>query len=181
MLPSQEYLLLVLSYEEDTGELRWKKRTPDMFQSAKRPSMTCNSWNAKHSGKPVAYTGVRGYRRFKVGVGQQLAHRVIWKMVHGQEPIEVDHINGNRSDNRIANLRSVTKTQNQRNAGKRHDNTSGVVGVYWYPKYGKWLVKIGKRSASRSGHIGYFETKELAIEARRMAEEAHGYSGRNRT
>jgi len=180
MLPSQEYLLLVLEYDHKTGELRWKKRTPDMFQSAKRPTVTCNSWNAKHAGKPVSYNSVRGYRRFKVGPDQQLAHRVAWKIVHGNEPPEVDHINGNRGDNRIANLRAATKEQNQRNAAKRKDNTSGVVGVYWYPKYGKWLVKLGGKKTSGSGHIGYFETKEQAIVARKQAEDLHGYSGRNR-
>lgn len=180
MLPSQEYLRSVLEYDVNTGELSWRTRTPDMFDGSKYPDATCKRWNGKHAGKPVSYNTVRGYRRFKVGPDHQLAHRVAWKIVHGTEPIEVDHINGDRGDNRIANLRSVTKAQNQRNAGKRRDNTSGVVGVYWYPKYGKWLAKLGGKKTSGSGHIGYFETKEQAIVARQKAEELHGYSGRNR-
>ena len=79
----------------------------------------------------------------------------------------VDHINHNRLDNRKSNLRICTHQQNMMNSGKRQSNT-GYTGVYWFDVTGKYVVKIGLNK--KSIHIGYFDTLEQAIEARKQAE-----------
>lgn len=80
----------------------------------------------------------------------------------------IDHINRNPLDNRRENLRICTQQQNTMNSSTRCDNTSGIPGVFWYKSRNKWMAYItinGKRK-----HLGYFKTKEGAVEARRQAE-----------
>lgn len=82
---------------------------------------------------------------------KQLMHRVI---MNAPKSLEVDHINGNKLDNRLKNLRLCTKAENHRNRGLQKSNTSGYKGVHWHKKTKKWLVRIafnGKRY-----HLGYF-------------------------
>ena len=82
---------------------------------------------------------------------------------------EIDHINGQRADNRAANLRDVDKAENQKNAARRSDNTSGVTGVYWDKTSKRW------RATLRSTTVGGFERKEDAVAARLAAQRAHGF------
>lgn len=93
-------------------------------------------------------------------------HRVILSRMLNRDlssEEEVDHINGNGLDNRRNNLRLATKAQNQQNASKRKDNTSGYKGVTWHKASGKWYARIG----SEDGHknLGLFLTPEEAYEA----------------
>lgn len=81
--------------------------------------------------------------------------------------IQVDHINGNKLDNRKKNLRLATNQQNQYNVGLRKDNTSGYKGVSWYKKGKKWHAAI--RNGNKSIHLGYFKT---AVEAARAYDKA---------
>ena len=80
----------------------------------------------------------------------------------------VDHINHDRFDNRKSNLRVCTRHQNNMNKSKQYNNTSGITGVYLYKPNNKWTAKI--QINSRSINLGYFNTKEEAIEARKQAE-----------
>ena len=89
----------------------------------------------------------------------------------GGFPIEVDHINRIRTDNRWSNLRAVTSEMNQRNKPKNKNNTSGTVGVYWHKGRSKWVARIGKNSI----YLGIFSNLQDAIEARKQAEIDHGY------
>jgi len=97
---------------------------------------------------------------------------------------EIDHINGDRSDNRIANLRKVTKSDNQRNAGKRVNNTSGVHGVNWKPRYnsipgdGRWVARIW--NGPRHIYLGQFRSLREAEIARKAAERVLGVTGTDR-
>ena len=91
----------------------------------------------------------------------------------GSWPIaEIDHINGVKDDNRFKNLREATRTENIRNQKlPRVDNASGVAGVSWYKKYGKWVARIqvhGKRIS-----LGYFSNLCDAVTARKAAEIKH--------
>ena len=119
------------------------------------------SVNAKYPvGRKVGWVDARGYVRAKIGGKMTFAHRIIWEMHNGTIPegSEIDHINGNKSDNRIENLRLADRYLNCKNAKKRKDNTSGVTGVSMTSN-GKWLVQIqvnGERKATR------FERKEEA-------------------
>jgi hypothetical protein len=93
-----------------------------------------------------------------------LAHRLAWLYVHGEFPSgHIDHANGNPTDNRIANLRECTISQNLANARRRSDNTSGHKGVSWHKKNQNWRVRI--MTAKRYENVGSFGTKEEAIAA----------------
>lgn len=100
----------------------------------------------------------------------QSMHRQI---VNAPDGMEVDHINGDRLDNRRANLRLCTRSQNQHNKGAQANNTSGFKGVQFYKRTGKWHAKIKLHGKER--HLGYFATAAQAAEAyNRAAFEIHG-------
>ena len=101
------------------------------------------------------------------------AHRLIWMMVYGHWPDEIDHINGNKQDNRLYNLRNVTRLENMRNRCIQKNNTSGVTGVYWSPARKKWEVRI--QVEGKFLFLGYFSNKEDAIAERRVAEVNHRF------
>lgn len=153
----------MLSYDPDTGRLIWKVRDDVLLR-----------WNVRYAGRE-AFTAIRnGYRCGAVHDKAYQAHRVIWAMVHGEWPVyQIDHINGDRSDNRISNLRLADGFQNAQNAKIRSDNTSGYPGVTFFKDRNQWTARIcvnGKKI-----HLGYFETVELATEARKEAEKVHGF------
>jgi len=102
------------------------------------------------------------------------AHRLAWLYVHGEWPPEqLDHINGQRDDNRVENLRSATRAENAGNSKRRADNTSGFKGVYWNAQRSKWQAKI--RRGQLEKHLGLFVCKEDAAEAyRRAAADVFG-------
>jgi len=110
-----------------------------------------------------------GYRRVRFDGEPYQTHRIIWKLLYGEDPAEIDHINGNRSDNRITNLRSVCHYENMRNMKKMPSNSSGVTGVFWCKDRSKWGAFIGKKN------LGRFDRFEDAVAARKQAEEEYGY------
>lgn len=94
-------------------------------------------------------------------------HRLIFLYHHGWMPKEIDHINNLKHDNRIENLRPVTKTQNQYNAKLRRDNISGIKNVSWYSQTKKWKVQI--KINGKKKHLAYTDDLEFA---ELIAEEA---------
>jgi hypothetical protein len=88
-------------------------------------------------------------------------------MFHGYYPEMVDHINGNRDDNRVENLRAATRSQNGMNRHHK-SRSSGCVGVYWHKRISKWQASIRKNSVDK--HLGYFPSFLDAVAARRAAE-----------
>lgn len=109
-----------------------------------------------------------GYRRIVINRRAHKAHRLAWLHVHGQWPAaQLDHKNGDRSDNRIANLRECSKAENSRNVKPR--SASGVVGVH--PHGARWRSQI--RVAGRNKHLGLFDSINAAAAARRAAELSH--------
>lgn len=124
--------------------------------------------------KPSIQTG-EGYLAGRVFGRTFRAHRVAFAIYHGFWPEgEVDHINRNRSDNRIDNLRSIDKLGNMRNQSKSKNNTSGKTGVYWHNRIGKWQVSVCVNGKNK--HIGYFIDLEEAAVARKKAQDDLGYS-----
>lgn len=105
-LPSPELLRKLLRYEPDTGKLYWRVRTRDELDMA---ADYLQSWNRKNAGKEAFTTGAAGgQRRGWILDHNLLAQRVIWAMQYGKWPVgAIKHINGDKSDNRLANLRAM--------------------------------------------------------------------------
>lgn len=175
-LPSPELLRKLLRYEPDTGKLYWRERAPDMFVDGKRnPDASCKMWNKKHAGKE-ALTTLIGYRYPGGNIFNRIyyAHRVIWAIFYGEWPSkQIDHINGNRCDNRIKNLRHVSHFENGKNQRLSSNNTSGFCGVSWYSARGKWQAHI--TSKGKKMLLGIFTNKSDAIAARKAAEVKYGF------
>lgn len=109
-----------------------------------------------------------------------LAHRVVWAIYYGEwveEGFEIDHINGDTTDNRIENLRKVTSAENAKNLGRRlvanQEHDSGVNGVYWHRKNKKWVVRI--KSGGKWTYFGSYVDLDEATSVRRRAEVAFGF------
>ncbi|WP_170935612.1 HNH endonuclease [Sphingopyxis indica] len=147
-LPSPEELRQLLRYEPETGKLFWKASLSN------RAPAGAEAFSIHHASDRLTY------RRGKICGHRVYAHRVIWTIVHGYWPKgDIDHINGDPSDNRLANLREATRSQNNMNTGLRRDNVSGVRGVTWCENSRRWNARI------RNRHIGSFATREEAASA----------------
>lgn len=167
---SQEVLSELLSYDDATGLLFWKDRGEQFIAcEAKR-----RAWNTRFGGKE-AFKSLdgHGYRRGRVLYDHYQAHRIIWTLVTGEWPDEIDHINGVRTDNRIANLRNVSSADNAKNLKMMARNESGRVGVFWSNSSSRWIAKI---TVQRKGiRLGAFSCKQAAIAAREEAERKYGF------
>lgn len=110
-----------------------------------------------------------GYVNIWVDGKLALGHRMAWIYAYGETPVELDHINGIRSDNRISNLRIATRSQNGYNQGISSKNKSGVKGVSWNKKSQKWQVHVQRQ------YLGMFEDLEDArLVAMKKRTELHG-------
>ena len=89
-----------------------------------------------------------------------LVHQVVFLMQHGYVPECIDHIDGNIHNNKIENLREVTKMQNSHNSKIRKNNSTGVPNVFWYEKTNRYLVKVVANK--KTAFTGYFKNLELA-------------------
>lgn len=174
-LPSPELLRKLLRYEPDTGKLYWRKRTSDMFVDGERSAeSSCKAWNNRFA-NTEAFTSFRvEYPRGTIFNRTYSAHRVIWAICNGVWPLDqIDHINGIKDDNRIENLRSVSRSENQKNRKLTKTNKSGAMGVCWHKAGGKWRAEIKVNNITK--HIGYFDNKSDAISARKDAEIKYGF------
>lgn len=179
-LPSPEELRQLLDYDPETGVFTWRERTPEMFEDGGHSrEHICARWNALYAGKQAIHTPhIKGYRSGHVNRKGVLAHRAAYAMMTGHwPPDQIDHINGDKTDNRWANLRAVSNTENHRNMPRRSDNTSGDNGVYWYTRLRKWEARVGANG--RSHFLGYFSSKEDAIAARARADLELGFTNRH--
>lgn len=128
---------------------------------------------------PVGYasTNVRSgktYIMVRMNYGTYVAHRLIWVLVHGTWPVsELDHEDGDGTNNRITNLREVTHVQNQKNMKRPSHNRSGHVGVTWIKRDQRWAARIYK--GKKILCYGTYKTFEEAVEARKKAEIEHGF------
>lgn len=184
-LPHRDILRAILDYDPNTGKFTWKRRGVDFFKDGKQTAQhNCNIWNAKFAGKEALSTvDTKGYLFGPVlGVAYR-AHRIAYAwMTGGDVDGEIDHINGNRKDNRFVNLRIVDSAQNGQNKRMLSANTSGTTGVFWLKRERKWMARITHRKNIHC--LGYFINKDDAIAARRAGEvrfgfhENHGRAGR---
>jgi hypothetical protein len=159
-----EELRARVEYDASSGKFTW------LHCDACRPC-----WNSRFAGKQaLCAPHSNGYLFGAIANQKLFAHRAAWALHHGHWPDgEIDHINHNKTDNRIANLRVVQRTQNAMNLSKSRRNLSGVTGVFKHTQTGRWQAQI--RIERRSMHLGSFESFDDAVAARRKAEEQHGF------
>lgn len=161
-----------------------KERLNELFVLSGSDLIARKSRGCVRAGTVCGYLRKDGYLRIKVDGALVLAHRIVWKMVHGDEPHYLDHINGDRADNRIENLRPVTSSDNKSNETLRINSASGFVGVTWHiptkpTKTSKWVAKIAK--GGKETHIGYFtELKDAVLAYNAECLKAHGEYGKRK-
>jgi hypothetical protein len=137
----------LLNYDPMTGDFTWVQPTSDRTRVGQKAGRVN-----------------RGYTSIKIHRREYGAHRLAWLYVHGTWPAnDIDHINRDRSDNRIANLREATRAQNLQNIHYK--------GAYWYKPRGKWRVTI--RVEGKRLWVGDFNTPEAALAARQVAAEKY--------
>jgi hypothetical protein len=146
---SQEQVKDLFTY--DDGQLLWKTTG----RGRKR--------------KQAGYKSKIGYTQVRIGKTCFYLHRLIWVYFNGENILEIDHIDGDKTNNRIENLRSTTHSLNSINAKFRRTNTSGFRGV---SKEGiKWVARL--HIDQTQVNLGRFDTKELASEAYNQAARHH--------
>lgn len=133
-------------------------------------------WKVKRGRSVIGHVAgtlnCKGYWQIQINRKLYLAHRLIWLYVHGRWPeSELDHIDGNCSNNRIENLREATRSDNQHNQKMRCDNSSGVKGVSWSKAKGKWYAQCVVKN--KTHFIGLFDDLNLADAAIREFREKH--------
>lgn len=162
-LPSIEYLRQRLRYEPDTGKVVW------CWHEALPPK-----WNGKWAGREAGTRRPDGYINIVLDRKAHRAHRVAWALCHGVWPAgDIDHINHDRADNRISNLRLVSRRENCRNSSRSFRNTSGATGVVRHSPSGKWRAQI--QPDGKAVHLGLFDSFEDAVAARRASARGFGF------
>lgn len=164
--PTVEYVREHFSYDESTGLFTRRKKS---------------KFGKKPIGSVAGFVGSYGYWVLSISGRQFHAHRLAWMHYYGVLPKhEIDHINGIRTDNRIANLREASDLQNGANRGLNKNNTSGIRGVHWDKYAGKWRADI--KFCGKKRNLGNYDCLIDAVAARIKAEsEFFGeFSGRHR-
>jgi hypothetical protein len=157
-LPPLELVKQLLDYDPQIGGFCWK------HNRGKKGCM----------GKPAGYSH-KGYISIEIDGKEYRAHRLAWLICTGEDPADkqIDHVNGNKSDNRFANLRLATNSQNACNRTVSARNTSGFKGVSFSSKQQAWKADVRINGVTK--HLGYYPTPELAHMAYcKAAAELHG-------
>jgi hypothetical protein len=145
-----------LDYDPQTGVFTW---------------LVSNN-NRVPFGSKAGSPDCKGYLKIKIRKGRYRAHRLAWLHFYGEWPGRyLDHVNGDKADNRIANLRSATNSQNMANTPARQNNTSGYKGENWSKELRKWRAQICVNGKNR--HIGCFANIEDAAAAYARAAIEH--------
>lgn len=171
--PSQEEVKRRLSYDCMTGIFIWRPIAIITWQH--------KVWNTKHAGTVAGGLNKKGYLSIRLHEKTYFAHRLAYIYEHGI-PIDhlfIDHVNGVISDNRIANLRIATVSENAQNRSMKSYGASGILGVKEIKSSGKWMAYARKDRSSVT--IGVFDDKKSAKEASfewRLAN-FHAFSGRD--
>lgn len=151
-----EQVRAILRYEPDTGLIYW---------------ISGGRWN-RLAGTVAGTRHPNGYTRIQLLKQLHYAHRLAWLYMTGAWPAdEIDHVDNNPGNDRWSNLRPATSHQNKGNARRPRDNTSGVKGVSFDTRSGRWEAYTTRNSKKKS--IGLFDNLEDAAEARRQEGERY--------
>ena len=153
---TQEELRKLYEYDPKTGEFKHRQKRRGVSNVSKPVGVEDN-----------------GYIRFRVNGVLERAHRMAWLYNNGvlEPDMVVDHINHNKLDNRLSNLRLVSKSENSKNLSKPKNNTSGVAGVY--KDRGRWRSKITVNGKNK--YLGTYSNKEGAVKSRMEALERYKF------
>ena len=165
---TQDIVRELLDYDPATGAFTWRWRERRWFKTGgAKTDGAWKAWNATHAGKP-AFTALSslGYRQGQICGRHCKAHRVAWLHVHGALPAELDHRNGVRTDNRIANLRPATRSLNHANIAVQRAGLKGA-----RRKSGRWAAQI--MVSGRYIFLGMFDHEHEAHAAYVRAAKAH--------
>jgi hypothetical protein len=157
-VPSADEVRSLLDYDPETGIFRWEKAQSNRVKVGQRTGCLC------HYGYQIIGINGRVYR----------AARLAWLIMTGEWPsVYIDHVNGDRADDRWVNLREATPSDNMCNRKRQSHNTSGHVGVSFEKQRGLWRARITKNG--RTLDLGFFPTSEAAAGARRAElDRVHG-------
>lgn len=152
---TQSELEELFTYDPETGILRWRH-----CRNAKTPA-----------GRAVGCLNKAGYVVTLISKKNYSVHRLIWTLVYGEEPEEIDHINGLKGDNRLCNLRSCTRSQNAKNKGLFVSNSTGYKGVHWcnrtkgfvasckVNRVKKWLGRFPTAAEAHAAYVSYAQAQ----------------------
>lgn len=160
-LATADEVRAALDYDPETGVFRWRVRS-DIPPAS----------NGRYAGKVAGRVHANGYVSIGLNYIDYRAHRLAWMHVNGVWPVaEIDHINGNPSDNRIANLREASRQQNLWNICVKSSSQSGIKGAHFNKQTGRWWSKI--RIDGKQVRLGTFDTAEEAADAYERAAREH--------
>lgn len=155
---TQDEIKKQLSYDPDTGDITRRTSTAKCVKV----------------GDIAGWVENTGYRRIMVSGVTLQAHRIVWIYMTGSWPVDqIDHINGDRSDNRFSNLREVNNSDNSKNQKVRVDNESGIAGVRFRKDCGKWQARVSVNGNRVS--LGHFDDIKSAELARLEANIKYGF------
>ncbi|RZS35844.1 HNH endonuclease [Corticibacter populi] len=153
---SRAQLLEVLHYDQETGIFSWAKSIATKVKT----------------GSIAGHISADQYQRIVIFGRKYLAHRLAWLYVHGEWPDgQIDHINRQKNDNRLANLRCVSCLKNQHNKGAYANNKSGTPGVHWHTRDQRWRAVIGVNG--RRVRLGSYIDRSAAEAAYQQAKAVY--------
>lgn len=167
----QEYFISLFDYDKETGVLTWKERPPT--------SKNNNIFNSLFAGKPAGSVvtsnkSKTSYVAVKINGKSYKAHRIIFSIMTGTMPDEVDHIDHNGLNNKWENLRASNGRDNARNLPMLRSNKSGHIGVNWHKAAKKWQVRAVNEEGKRID-LGRYDSLETAAMVRKKYEKEFKY------
>lgn len=156
-LPTQERLKELFDYDAETGVFKWLV-------------------DKKPRGKAGEVAGCYAegdYLRLSVDGKLCLGHQMAWLWAHGTVPPMIDHIDGDKHNNALSNLRAANHKRNAQNMKRAATNKSGCTGVSWDKRRGKWRATIVVDQRHRE--LGRFDNLDEAVAMRKQAEKEHGF------
>jgi hypothetical protein len=164
-----DYVRECLDYDPETGLLTWKTRPVEHFKTQR----VYNTWNTRYAGKKAGSLYSLGYINVSINSVSYTAHRLAWLIFYGKWPEhQIDHDDGDRTNNKISNLNDVPNSVNGKNQKLKVTNKSGCSGVF-LNKRNTWEASIYVNF--KKIHLGKSKDLNEAIKLRKVAEKQYNF------